>query len=51
MLRVLTDHHDTTLALDDLALLTNGLDRRSYFHVVCLLYDLLLQVMRPLVRS
>ena len=37
MLGVLADHHDAALALDDLALFTNGLYRRPYFHRVFLL--------------
>ena len=34
MLGVFADNHDVTLALDDLALLAHGLDRRSDFHIV-----------------
>ena len=34
MLGILADDHDATLALDDLALFANGLDRRSHFHGV-----------------
>ena len=37
MLGVFADHHDLTVALDDLAFLAHGFDRRSYFHFVCLL--------------
>ena len=37
MLGVVTDDHDLALALDDLALLAHGLDRRSDFHIVNLL--------------
>jgi hypothetical protein len=33
VLGVLADDHDFALALDDLALLAHGLDRRSDFHV------------------
>ena len=32
VLRVLADDHDTALALDDLALLADGLNGRSHFH-------------------
>ena len=32
MLGVLADHHDFTLALDDLALFAHGLNTRSDFH-------------------
>lgn len=32
MLGVLTDHHNSALALDYLALVAHGLNRRSYFH-------------------
>ena len=34
VLRVLTDDHDFTLALDDLALFAHFFDRRSDFHCV-----------------
>ena len=34
MLGVLTDDHDLPLALDDLALLTHLLNRRTYFHSI-----------------
>ena len=37
MLRVVTDHHDFSLALNDFALLTNLFDRRSDFHLCALL--------------
>ena len=37
MFGVLADDHDFALALDDLALLAHGLDRRSDFHIVNLL--------------
>ena len=37
MLGVLTDDHDATLALDNLALIANFFDRRSDFHCVYLL--------------
>ncbi len=37
MLGVLADHHDFTLALDDLALFAHGLHGRSYFHLLYLL--------------
>ena len=36
MLRVVTDHHDFSLALNDFALLTNLFDRRSDFHLCAL---------------
>ena len=49
MLRVLADYHYLALALDDLALLANGLNGRSYFHVET--SYLLRQVIRPRVRS
>ena len=32
MFGVLADHHDLTVTLDDLALFTDFLDRRFYFH-------------------
>ena len=56
VLRVLADDHDTALALDDLALLADRLDRRSNLHFVrsssnLFSQPLLRQVMRPLVRS
>ena len=37
VLRVVTDHHDLAFALDHFALFADGLNRRSYFHVVSLL--------------
>ena len=37
MLRILADDHDLALALDDLALLADRLDRRPHFHVGLLL--------------
>ena len=37
MLGVFANDHDSALALDDLALLAHGLDRRSDFHIVNLL--------------
>ena len=53
VLRVFADHHDAPLALDDLALFADGLDRRSNLHcfVPPACQPLLRQVMRPLVRS
>ena len=57
VLRVLADDHDAALALDDLALLADGLNRRSNFHVHFLrccwgwFYALPRQVILPLVRS
>ena len=60
MLRVFTDNHDFTLALNNLALFANLFDRRSDFHSEYLLLkikNLLLvsyfdrHVMRPRVRS
>jgi hypothetical protein len=38
VLGVLADHHHATLALDDLALFTNGLHRGTYLHCVFLLF-------------
>ena len=38
MLGVFADNHDLTLALDDLALLAHGLNGRSNFHFVNLLF-------------
>ena len=32
MLRILADHHDLTMSLDDLALFANFLDGRLNFH-------------------
>ena len=37
MLGVLADHHDAAFTLDDLALFTNGLYGRPYFHCIFLL--------------
>ncbi len=58
VLGILADDHHMALALDDLALFTNGLNRRTNLHWEILLescrgwgYALLRQVMRPLVRS
>ena len=39
VLRVFTDNHDFTLALDNLAFFTHLLDRRSDFHVYTLLMN------------
>lgn len=33
MLGIFTNDHDIAFAANDFALLANGLDRRSYFHV------------------
>ena len=49
MLGILADNHYLALALDDLALLANGLHGRSYFHVET--SYLLRQVILPRVRS
>ena len=38
VLGIFANDHDSALALDDLALLAHGLDRRSDFHVKNLLY-------------
>ena len=64
MLGVLANDHDAALALDDLALFADGLDRRPDFHANILLLSprytagggigfqpLDRQVMRPRVRS
>lgn len=61
VLRVFTDDHDFTLALDDLAFFTHLLNRRSDFHLCALLMRcgvfksilsyLERHVMRPFVRS
>lgn len=53
VLRVFADNHHATLALDYLALLANGFDRRSDLHVEILLFyqPLLRHVIRPLVKS
>ena len=63
VLGILADHHDLAMALDNLALLAHGLDRRPDFHSKFLLFKgcalerpcgaryLDLQVMRPRVRS
>jgi hypothetical protein len=40
MLRVFADHHDAALALNDLAFLTDFLDRRSDFHLLTILSTL-----------
>ena len=37
MLGVLADHHDAAFALDDLALLADGLNRGAYLHARILL--------------
>lgn len=37
VLGVVTDYHDLAFALDHFALFADGLNRRSYFHVVSLL--------------
>ena len=50
MLRIVADHHNFSLALDDLALFADFLDRRSDFHFVTPPY-LERHVMRPLVKS
>jgi hypothetical protein len=56
MLGVRADHHDATLAFDNLAFFADRLNRRSYFHLklpyLPLGFSLLeRQVMRPLERS
>ena len=56
VLRILTDNHDFSLALNNLALLANFLYRRSDFHLNALLENLALayfdrHVILPLVRS
>ena len=56
VLRILTDDHNTALALDDLTLFADGLYGRSHFHdVASYLYPIgqlfERQVMRPRVRS
>ena len=49
MLGVLADYHYFALALDDFALLADGLNGRSYFHVET--SYLLRHVILPRVRS
>ena len=49
VLGVLADDHDAALALDDLALLAHGLNRRSDFHYIS--SYLLLHTIRPRVMS
>ena len=55
VLRVFTDDHDFTLALDDLAFFTHLLNRRSDFHLCALLISEVVVsftfVIRPLVKS
>ena len=53
MLGIFADNHNMSLALDDLALLADHLYGRSYLHRCSSFrnYDLLRQVIRPLVRS
>ena len=45
MLGVFADDHHATLALDDLALFTNGLDRGTYLHFGFLLLGKMLSVL------
>jgi len=54
VLGVFADYHNMSLTLDDLALFADHFNGRPYLHRWFLLfgiYDLLRQVMRPLVRS